>query len=274
MTLEAVDDEEFRALSAKIALNTAFRCASYKERCLRRRIAVRMRARGTESLAAYSHLLDGDADEYESLMDALTVNVTRFFRDPSTFGSLARLVIPELWRREGPIAVWSAGCSSGEEAISLAALFYRHAAALGQTHRLGRVRVVGSDIDRRSVAAARRGLYPAGSFVDTAPELLDEIFPRVGDERSVIPTVRALVSYERRDILTAPAEPGTFDLVACRNVVIYLGRAAQEELLLSLHAALRVGGYLVTGHVENLMGAPRELFGAVDSRERVYRKRQ
>lgn len=264
-------DADFDALTDKITRETSFRCASYKDRCLRRRIAVRMRARGAESLAAYSDVLDGDPHEYERLVDALTVNVTKFFRNPSTFESLARNVVPALWARPGPISVWSAGTASGEEAVSLAALFHTHAARLGQLDCLDRVTVTGSDIDRGSLRAAERAQYGEASFLDTPPELLEKIFPVSGDARTVIQPIRALVRFERRDILLDPPGPQSFDLIACRNVIIYLGRQAQEDLLCSLHRALRPGGYLVTGRVETLLGRPRQLFSVVDILERIYR---
>lgn len=259
-------------LADKITRETLFRCASYKDKCLRRRIAVRMRARGATSFAAYAAVLDSDQREYDRLVDVLTVNVTKFFRNESTFGALAASVMPELWKREGPIAVWSAGSASGEEAFSLAALFYEHAAAVGELDRIERVRVRGSDIDRASLLAAERARYAPASFIETPAPLLDRLFPATGDLRTVIDAIRVLVSFERRDILCEPPEAASYDLIACRNVIIYLDREAQEELLCSFHRALRPGGFLVLGRVETLLGKPRQLFSAVDVRERIFRK--
>ncbi|MGI9091431.1 MAG: CheR family methyltransferase [Gemmatimonadaceae bacterium] len=262
----------FGLLADKITRETSFRCASYKDKCLRRRIAVRMRARGAESFSAYALVLDSDRREYDRLLDALTVNVTKFFRNPSTFEALATSVVPQLWQGEGSISVWSAGSSSGEEALSLAALFYEHSLALGELDRLARVRVTGSDIDRASLVAAENARYTAAAFADTPAHLLDKLFPLEGDTRTVIEPVRSLVQFERRDILREPPPAGSYDLIACRNVIIYLDREAQEELLCSFHRALRLGGFLVMGRVETLLGKPRQLFGAVDVRERIFRK--
>ena len=132
-------DDGFRDLAEKITRESEFRCTNYKDGCVRRRIAVRMRARGAATYAQYGDLLDRDSSEYEHLMDALTVNVTRFFRNPTTFAVAAQRVVPELWRRGSRIDVWSAGSASGEEAYSLAALFHEHARARGELERLGRV---------------------------------------------------------------------------------------------------------------------------------------
>jgi len=265
-------DDGFRDLAEKITRESEFRCTNYKDGCVRRRIAVRMRARGAATYAQYGDLLDSDSSEYERLMDTLTVNVTRFFRNPNTFAVAAERVIPELWRRVPRIRVWSAGSASGEEAYSLAALFHEHARSIGALGSLGRVSVLGSDIDRGSLDAANRAAYLPASFTDTPPEILERLFPRAGDRRTVIPAVRAITRFERRDILREPPAPATFDLVACRNVVIYLDRDTQEALVDSLFDSLRPGGYLMMGHVETIFGRARRHLVPVDLRERIYHK--
>jgi len=266
------DAEQFAWLAEKITRETSFRCSSYKDKCLRRRIAVRMRARNVTSYLEFGHVLDTDAREYERLLDALTINVTKFFRNWATFESVARNVIPALWEKHGPIRVWSAGSSSGEEAYSIAALFYQHAMALGEEQRLARVNILGSDIDRASLVAAQRALYPATAFVETPDALLDRLFPQTGELRSVLPALRNMVCFERRDLLREEPPDGVFDFVVCRNVIIYFDRPAQEELFAKFHHALTPGGYLLLGRVETLLGRPRSWFTPVDLRERIFRK--
>jgi len=270
------DDEEpegFTRLTEKIMRETTFRCASYKDKCLRRRIAVRMRARNVQSYDEYARLLDEDPPEYERLLDVLTINVTKFFRNWPTFASLANTVIPSLWAKDGPIRVWSAGASSGEEAYSLAALFAQYATSIGEESRLGRVQIIGSDIDRASLAAADRALYASTAFVETPDEVADRFFPKEGEFRGVRPALRDMVRFEKRDLLHEPPPTGgPFDLIACRNVIIYFDRPAQEELFAKFHGALRAGGFLVLGRVETLLGRSRLLFIPVDLRERIFRR--
>jgi chemotaxis methyl-accepting protein methylase len=106
---DVMADPEFDLLTRKISRDRNFGCASYKEKCLRRRIAVRMRARGVHTYGDYARILDSDADEYERLLDALTINVTKLFRNWETYDAIARRVIPDLWERtEGRIGIWSA----------------------------------------------------------------------------------------------------------------------------------------------------------------------
>jgi chemotaxis methyl-accepting protein methylase len=265
------DDAGFRALSEKISRDRGFSCASYKERCLRRRIAVRMRARGVHTFGDYAAVLDADTHEYERLLDVLTINVTKLFRNWETYAALSRLVVPAVWARpEAELGLWSAGCSSGEEAYSLAILFHRHAVHAGEGGRLGRVRVLGSDIDRESLAAAARGTFGEAAFADTPRELRDRYFSS-DPPFAVAPEIRRLVAFERRDILREPL-PQAQHVIACRNVIIYFDRATQEALFERFHASLRPGGFLVLGKVETLLGPARSLFVPVDARERIFRR--
>ena len=265
-------DREFSALTAKISRDKGFGCASYKEKCLRRRIAVRMRARGVHTYGDYSRVLDTDGTEYERLLDALTINVTKLFRNFETYNSIAERVIPALWERAIPqINVWSAGCSSGEEPYSLAALFHRHAERLGALAELAkRVRVLGSDIDVRCLAAAETGSFAEGDFTDTPDELRRRYFSP-SSPFTIIPEVRRLVRFERRDLLAEAPPPGAHHLICCRNVLIYFDRETQERLFDKFHSALSPDGFLVLGKVETLLGAARQRFVAVDGRERVFR---
>jgi len=267
-----LEDEGFLALTHKIAVDRGFRCASYKDKCLRRRIAVRMRARGTPSYVDYARLLDRDAAEYDRLMDALTINVTKFFRNPEVWTVLSKSVIPQLWSLElSHIRIWSAGCSSGEEPCSAAILFHRHAATAGMLGQIDRVRVVGTDIDRASLDAAVAGQYEESDFVDTPPDLRRRYFDSA-PPFSPTPGIRALVRFERRDLLSEPPPAGEHHLVLCRNVLIYLDRETQERLFDVFHAALAPGGVLVLGKVETLLGASRHRFAAIDARERIFRR--
>jgi chemotaxis protein methyltransferase CheR len=265
-------DPGFAALTAKITRERGFGCASYKERCLRRRIAVRMRARGVHTYEDYARLLDGDAREYEKLLDALTINVTKLFRNWETWELLAERVVPDLWQRKDPaLRVWSAGCSSGREAYSLAVLFHRHAERAGAGPRASRVDILGSDVDRGILAAAERAEFEAGDFADTPPDLRAEYFAPAAPFR-LRDDARRLVRFEQRDLLKEAPPSGPFHLILCRNVLIYFDRASQERLFATFHDSLAPGGYLVLGKVETLLGEARSRFATVDARERVFRR--
>ena len=263
---------EFQELTRKISVERGFKCASYKEKCLRRRIAVRMRARNVHTYTDYARILDDDAAEYDRLLDALTINVTKLFRNWDVYASLATNVIPELWRRDtAEIRVWSAGCSSGEEPYSIAVLFHRFAAASGMLARLSRVRVLGTDIDRQCLSAAERGQFTEGDFSDTPDELRQGYFSTT-EPFTVVAAIRPLVRFERRDLLSDGPPEGSHDLIVCRNVLIYFDRDTQERLFETFHASLAPGGFLVLGKVETLLGRARAQFTPVDARERIFRR--
>ncbi|NUO65580.1 MAG: protein-glutamate O-methyltransferase CheR [Gemmatimonadaceae bacterium] len=267
-----VEDRQFAELTAKIAREREFRCDSYKDKCLRRRIAVRMRARGVHTYSDYARVLDQDAIEWDKLMDALTINVTKLFRNWETYGVLADRIAPMLLAEvRDQVKVWSAGCSSGEESYSLATLFHRAGEKARTPVSPQRVRVLGTDIDRRSLEAAQRGLYPEEAFADTPKEYRDRYFTP-GFPAGALPAIRALVGFERRDLLLESPPPGGHHMIVCRNVLIYFDRDTQEGLFNRFHDALLPGGILVLGKVETLIGGIRNKFAALDARERIYRK--
>ena len=265
-------DDGFQALLDKISRDRGFHCASYKATCLRRRVGVRMRARAVHLYGDYAALLDRDADEYDHLLDALTINVTKLFRNPEAFGAIADEVVPALWDSpRGRIRVWSAGCSSGEEAYSLAALFYGHAAGRGHLDQLDRVDVLGTDLDRRSLAAAGRGEFDEQAFSETPEEWRTRYF--TGRPPSTVrPEIRRIVGFRQHDMLREPPPRAVNDLIVCRNAVIYFDRASQERLFESFYGALSPGGFLVLGKVETLFGPARQLFAPVNGRERIFRR--
>ncbi len=267
-----VMEAEYQALTGKISRERGFGCASYKDKCLRRRIAVRMRARGVVTYGDYARLLDMDSAEYDRLLDALTINVTKLFRNWDVYAALAEKVVPALWALDAPvIRVWSAGCSSGDEAYSLGVLFHRHATARGDISRLSRVSIVGTDIDRASLSAAARGHFEEGDFADTPADIRSAYFaPQT--PFAISNAVKSLVRFQHLDLLADRPPSNGYHLIACRNVLIYFDRITQERLFETFHAALAPDGYLVLGKVETLLGRARALFAPVDTRERIFRR--
>lgn len=264
--------DDFEELTRKISVERGFGCASYKEKCLRRRIAVRMRARGVHTFGDYARILDADHTEYDRLLDVLTINVTKLFRNWDVYASMAANVVPALWQREtDAIRVWSAGCSSGQEPYSLAILFHRYAATQGMLAQIGRVDVLGTDIDRQSLEAAERGTFDESDFADTPDELRQRYFTTTSPF-TVARAVRDMVRFERRDLLSEPSPFASCDLIVCRNVLIYFDRDTQEQLFEKFHESLAPNGFLVLGKVETLLGRMRARFSAVDARERIFRR--
>jgi chemotaxis protein methyltransferase CheR len=266
-----VDDPALDALTRKISLARGISCEGYKDKCFRRRLAVRMRARGVQTYEAYSRLLDEDAAEYDRLLDALTINVTRFWRNPETWDALGPY-LRELWNgREGRVRVWSAGCSSGEEPYSLAVSLAEIARAASQESWLNRPRIDATDVDRDSVARTEEAAFPSSAFVGAPQALAGRYFTAEPPHRPVT-ELRRLVHGKRHDLTSEPAPGPPYDLIVCRNVLIYFERALQEKLLAAFADALVPNGMLLLGKVETLFGAARQRFKLVDPRERIYRR--
>jgi chemotaxis methyl-accepting protein methylase len=273
---DTANDAAFVALTAKICRDRGFGAPNYKDTCMRRRIAVRMRARGTADFESYSDLLDSDPGEYEWLIAALTVNVTRLFRNVEAWDAVARSVLPSLWAAPSPwLDCWVAGCASGEEAYTLAALWLRFASERGELAAASRLRVTASDIDPQSLAAAGAGSYADDSFAETPAGVRERWFRASGtpDRWTAGPELRSLIRFERRDLLLDPVPATALRLITCRNVIIYFDRRSQESLLRRFHDALVPGGFLVLGKVETLLGPSRALFDAVDTRQRIFRRK-
>ncbi len=204
--------------------------------------------------------------------DALTINVTKLFRNWETYTVLREQIVPALWALpDREIKVWSAGCSSGEEPYSLAALFHEHADRSGKPAMAERrVHVLGSDIDARSLEAAARGTFEESDFSETPSDLRRRYFAPHAPF-TIAPEVRRMVRFERRDLLAEAPPHGPHHLICCRNVLIYFDRETQERLFQKFRDALAPTGFLVLGKVETLLGAARTRFAAVDGRERIFR---
>jgi chemotaxis protein methyltransferase CheR len=259
---------ELQTLKAQIRSTVGFACEGYKERCLRRRIAVRMRACGVHTYGDYAGLLEQDATEYDRLVDALTINVSKFFRNPEVWQVVRERVLPDLYAMNTPvIRAWSAGAASGEEAYTVGMLAHDYAAE----HAIAdRIRVLATDIDRESLAYAQRGEYTDFAMTDIDPAVRDRWFEhdtvyRLRDE------ARRHVTFDTLDLIRDECPKGQH-LIFCRNVIIYFERSVQEDLFRRFHEALEPGGFLVLGKVEALFGAASGLFQAVANRERVFRR--
>lgn len=263
------DERAFEALTQKISRERGMSCGSYKDKCLKRRIAVRMRARSVHTYDDYARLLDRDPHEYQELLDALTINVTKFYRNPETWDAL-RPYLAELWTaRRTQLRVWSAGCASGEEPYTIAMLVAQVAASHGTAAELETKAVIhATDIDRLSLERTSQAHYAETAFTEMPSELRRRYF----QEGQPLPSLRRIVQVLAHDLTRdAPPRP-PYDLIVCRNVVIYFERAAQERLFQVFVDALRPGGVLLLGKVETLFGPARERLKLADPRERIYVK--
>jgi two-component system CheB/CheR fusion protein len=270
----AADDETPRRLAEVIDLlrtKSTHDFARYKQGTLQRRIERRMALAGIEAdnIDRYFGILQSDTSELELLAKDLLINVTRFFRDSRVYDLLTEKIIPELVRRHSAdrsLRIWVAGCSTGEEAYSLAMLFREE---LTKAKLNIKLQVFASDIDRDAVATAREGLYPETLEADVSPARLARFFTKEGHGYRVLPELRAAVVFTVQDVLADPPF-ARLDLVSCRNLLIYLRPEAQDKVVSLFHFALRDGGILLLGNSETATNIDGR-FEVISKSERLYR---
>jgi two-component system CheB/CheR fusion protein len=245
--------------------------SQYKRTTMLRRVQRRMQVVGAATGPAYLARLREHANEAELLFRDLLINVTCFFRDGEAFDLLRREVIPDLFRDKGAgdtVRIWVPGCSSGEEAYSIAML-----AAEELVPRRARpaVQIFATDIDEQMLQKARAGVFPLSAVKDVPPELLDRYFFAQDDDYMVVQAIRDMVRFSNHNLIKDPPF-SRVDLVSCRNLLIYLNAGLQQRLIPVFHYALRPGGWLFLGSAENI-GGRSDLFEIVDSAARIHRRR-
>jgi two-component system CheB/CheR fusion protein len=244
--------------------------ASYRKATVVRRIQRRMDLAGIRDVDDYIKTLRGNGTELESLAKDLLIHVTRFFRDPAAHEALAKAVIPELVRRHAadqPIRIWVPGCSTGEEAYSLAMLFTEELASAAQSSKL---LIFASDLNPDVVARGRNGVFSEAIKTDVSAERLGRFFTREDQGYRVRRELRDSIVFTVQDLLTDPPF-SCLDFISCRNLLIYLQPGEQEKVLSLFHFALRKNGVLSLGTSETV-GKLTDHFVQVPNTEQVYRR--
>ncbi|WP_349792518.1 CheR family methyltransferase [Xanthomonas sp. WHRI 7064] len=242
----------------------------YKRATFLRRVQRRMQVVQVDTLEQYLEQLRSRFDEPLLLFNDLLIGVTQFFRDRREFEFLEQQVIPRLFQGKQPgdhLRVWVLGCSTGEEAYSLAMLLREHAQTLDVAPR---IQIFASDIDGRALAIARVGRYSSSIVADVGPERLQRWFVKEGDTYVVSKQLRELCVFSQHSIVKDPPF-SRLDLVSCRNLLIYLDAELQNRVIPVFHFALKPGGYLFLGNAENV-SRHAKLFAPVERSFRVFQK--
>jgi two-component system CheB/CheR fusion protein len=235
-----------------------------------RRVERRMKVLQVTDVEAYVDLLQKDEGEIINLFRDLLIGVTSFFRDEDAFEALAKLVVPKLFEGKGAsdtLRVWVPGCSTGEEAYSIAILLREHMDTLKVVPR---VQVFATDIDEAALAVARSGRYPEAMMGGVSPTRRDRFFTGDGIFTPV-KEIRDLCVFSAHSLIRDPPF-SRIDLISCRNLLIYLGGGLHDQVFPVFHYALRPGGYLFLGNSENI-SHNSQLFAPVDQAQRVFRRR-
>lgn len=271
---EAVHRGNLSRLLEKVYAERGLDLKQYRTRYLERRVAVRLNAVGVRSYQQYAAFLDKNPGEYACLLDTLTINVTQFFRDPSVFEAFRRDIVPALLeakaaRKQRLVRVWSAGCATGEEPYSLAMSMLDGIRRTKSNSAL--LTVIGTDIDRKALAVAKRAEYPVRELQHIPKHDRQLYVEPAGEVFRIKPEVTRVCRFQYLNLFEDEPIHG-IDVVFCRNVFIYFNRADQERMIDAFWSALTRGGYLVLGRSERMAPALAKRFETVNSRERVFRK--
>ncbi len=245
--------------------------APYKSNTQMRRIARRMAVHRLDTMAAYAAFLRDNAQELDLLLKEMLIGVTSFFRDPEVWQELAGAVLPALMARRaadgGPLRAWVIGCSTGEEAYSMAMAFVEASEALAPAAPC-ELQIFATDLNADAIAAARSGRFAAAIARDLTPQRLARFFSEQPDGYQIDKRIRDMVLFAQHDVILDP--PFTrLDLLSCRNLLIYFSAALQRRLVPLFHYSLRAGGALMLGSSETV-GRAQSLFAPVHPKSRLY----
>lgn len=246
----------------------------YKPTTIHRRIERRMAILRIERIDSYVKYLEKNPNEVEALFKDLLIGVTSFFRDPEAFKVLEGQIIPNLITKKqngGDIRIWSAGCSTGEEAYSLAILLMEHLEKIKQNRK---IQIFATDIDSQAIVTARAGVYPSTIASDVSPERLDRFFTAEanGSSYRINKSVRDMLVFSEQNAIKDPPF-SRLDLISCRNLMIYMGVDLQKRLISIFHYALNPGGSLFLGTSETV-GEFNNLFEPIDRKMKIYRRKE
>ncbi len=268
-----LEDKQHSALDKVFILlrsHTGNDFSLYKKSTILRRIERRMSLHQMDSMAAYVRYLRENPREVELLFKELLIGVTSFFRDPAAWEHLKKEVLPELVlsREQGRLVrAWVPGCSTGEEAYSLAIVLFETLNELKPTATIS-VQIFASDLDRDAIELARQAIYPANIAADVTPERLNRFFHQEERGYRVRKEIRDMVVFAPQNIIMDP--PFTkLDILSCRNLLIYLSQDLQKKLIPLFHYALNPGGILFLGNAETV-GTFTSLFSPIDAKARTY----
>jgi chemotaxis protein methyltransferase CheR len=248
-----------------------FNLDCYKDKCIRRRIGIRIRATHCRTAEEYCDLLLDSEVELELLAKVLTIHVSQFFRNPLTFRKLQEKIIPQLLQQckdrcRQELDLWSVGCASGEEPYSLAIILKD---AFQQELEDMKVTILATDVDTGTIQAAKAGIYGDDRMAEVTEPLKSRYFQFKGSRYHLRPEIKEMVTFRQSDLYDAGSYTAS-DLILCRNVLIYFERSQQQKILAGFAQALKPGGFLVLGKSETVSGPSREHFKTICPIERIY----
>jgi two-component system CheB/CheR fusion protein len=263
-------DTNLHTIFSIIRKTTGVDFTHYKPTTIMRRISRRMLLQKSHTLELYARFLKSNPKEVNALYEDILINVTSFFRDPETFEILKREIFPNLLKKssEKVIRVWVPGCSTGEEAYSLAITLME---SLGEKSAGMQIQIFATDISENAINKARTGIYPADITENISPDRLRRFFTKNDQGYQINKGIRDLCIFAKHNLAKDPPF-SKIDLISCRNLLIYLSPILQRKVVPLFHYALNPNGYLLLGNTETI-GSFSEFFYPADRKYRVFAKK-
>lgn len=254
-----------------LSIRTGSDFSNYKSATIGRRLEKRITSLNLQSLEEYLNFLEKNPEEALEIFNTILIGVTSFFRDKKAFKVLDQSLQDLVAKKEkgDTIRIWIAGCSTGEEAYSIAILLNQ---LLRKNTLDFTLQIFATDIDERAIAFARKGVYPASSLENTTEEIRDQFFLKKGDNYEVKKAVRSMVLFSKHDLLKNPPFL-KLDLISCRNLLIYFNSTLQQQVLPIFHYSLNNEGYLFLGQSETI-GNFKNLFSEIKSKQKIYQRKR
>ncbi|RNB81634.1 protein-glutamate O-methyltransferase CheR [Brevibacillus fluminis] len=252
-----MEDRDFLQFIASVKQKTGIDLALYKEAQMKRRLTSLRLKRGYQSFTSYFDAITRDKELFYEFLDRMTINVSEFFRNPSRWDVLEKKILPRLSKTSRRLKCWSAACSTGEEPYTLALILLRNQLFREST-------VIASDIDEGALIKAKQGIYTDRSLQDCPKDLLSKYFVKDTLSYRIADEVKNPIQFKKHNLLAEQFDSG-FDLIICRNVMIYFTEEAKHELYHKFSRALKPGGVLFVGSTEQIFQPQQYQFEVEDT---------
>ncbi len=249
--------QDYQEFITSIKKKTGIDLAQYKEAQMKRRLMALYEKKGCRSFVEFYNLLDKNKDDFYEFLDRMTINVSEFYRNGSRWKVLEKQLLPQLFAKNKKLKVWSAACSTGEEPYTIAMV-------LSNFMPVSQISIMATDLDENVISRAKLGIYPERSLQEVPREMKDKYFRKEGTHYHVTDEIKRTVTFKKHNLLADNYE-SNFDLIVCRNVLIYFTEEAKAGIYKKFNAALRPSGILFVGSTEQIFNPQASNFEIADT---------
>ncbi len=284
LQIPEIDEQTFKLLLNKLKEKTGCDFSKYRQGTIKRRLYKRLLVSGVDNYKSYINLLEKDIKEYKKLVKDLTIKVSCFFRDTYVFEYIFQIIIPKIIEakeksNEHIIRIWSAGCAYGEEIYSIAILLKDYFKKKKNINNYN-IFLLGTDIDEEALKTAKKGIYEEEAILEVKKRFLDQYFIYKHGLYYLKEEIKNMVTFCYHDVTSSKqfAPPSgvvcNYDLILCRNLLIYFDISLQKQTILNLYHSLNQGGFLVLGEAESILNEFELLFDLIDNKAKIYQKKK